>query len=106
MTFTPQRFVHVGFGNVITANRIEAILVPTSANARRLTKAAKEKKTYFDLTSGRTTKALIMMDDGKVIGCALTPRTIAERIQARTNDIPEGEEENEDHPAIRETVGS
>ncbi len=47
-----------------------------------------------------------MMDDGKVIGCALTPRTIAERIQTRTNDIPEGEEENEDHPAIRETVGS
>lgn len=33
-----------------------------------------------------------MMDDGKVIGCALTPRTIAERIQSRTNDIPEGEE--------------
>ena len=47
-----------------------------------------------------------MLDDGKVIGCALTPRTIAERIQARTNDIPEGEEENEDHPTIREIVDS
>lgn len=47
-----------------------------------------------------------MLDDGKVIDCALTPRTIAERIQARTNDIPEGEEENEDHTAIRETVDS
>lgn len=47
-----------------------------------------------------------MMDDGKVIGYALMPRTIAERIQTRTNDIPEGEEENEDHPAIRENVGS
>jgi len=94
----------VGFGNVIAANRIEVILVPTSANARRLTKAAKENKVYFDLTSGRTTKSLVLLDDGKVLGCALTPRTIAERIQTAITDDIEGEEENEDHPAIRETV--
>ena len=84
---------------MLPANRIEAVLVPASANARRLMKAAKEKKAYLDLTSGRATKALIMMDDGKVVGCALTPRTIAERIQAGNGAVPEGGEENEDHPA-------
>ena len=106
MTLASQHFVHIGFGNVQCADRIVVILIPGSASAKRLTKVAKEQKLYLDFTSGRTTKALIMMDDGKIIGCALTPRTIAERIQARNNDMPEGEEENEDHSAIRETVDS
>lgn len=51
-------------------------------------KGGKEDKVYFDMTSGRTTRALILLDNGKVVGCALMPRTIAE--------------ENEDHLAIRE----
>lgn len=64
-----------------------------SANARRLSKAAKDEKTFLDLTAGRTTKALILLDDGKVYGCALTPRTIAQRIH---DVIVEGESEDED----------
>jgi len=62
--------VHVGFGNVICANRIEAVLMPLSANAKRLCKAAKDGKVFLDLTAGRTTKALILLEDGKVYGCA------------------------------------
>lgn len=85
--------MHVGFGNVVCANRIEAILVPLSASARRLCKAAKDTRAFLDLTAGRTTKALILLDDGKVYGCALTPRTIAQRIH---DVIAEGESEDED----------
>ena len=85
--------MHVGFGNVLCANRIEAILMPLSANARRLCKIAKDEKVFHDLTAGRMTKALILMDDGKVYGCALTPRTVAQRIH---NAIIEGESEDED----------
>lgn len=85
--------MHVGFGNVVCANRIEAILVPLSASARRLCKAAKDSRVFLDLTAGRTTKALILLDDGKVYGCALTPRTIAQRIH---DVIVEGESEDED----------
>lgn len=85
--------MHVGFGNVVCANRIEAILVPLSASARRLCKAAKDSRVFLDLTAGRTTKALILLDDGKVYGCALTPRTIAQRIH---DVIAEGESEDED----------
>lgn len=83
----------MGFGNVICANRIEAVLVPMSANARRLSKAAKDSRAFLDLTAGRITKALILLDDGKVYGCALTPRTIAQRIH---DVIAEGESEDED----------
>lgn len=98
MLFTPQRFVHIGFGNVQCANRIEVVLIPGSASAKRLTKAAKEQKLFLDLTSGRTTKALILLDDGKQIGCALSPRTIASRIQSITADENnEGDCDHEDH---------
>lgn len=86
MSLTPQQFVHIGFGNVQCTNRIEVILIPGSASAKRLTKTAKEHKLFLDLTSGRTTKALILLDNGKQIGCALSPRTIASRIQSITAD--------------------
>lgn len=78
---------------MICANRIEAILVPASAGARRLSRAAKDAGTYLDLTAGRTTKALVLMDNGKLYGCALTPRTIAQRIQTTAN--LEGETDDE-----------
>ena len=61
--------------------------------ARRLSRAAKDAGTYLDLTAGRTTKALVLMDNGKVYGCALTPRTIAQRIQMTAN--LEGETDDE-----------
>ena len=89
--------MHVGFGNMLCANRIVVILMPGSASSRRLIKTAKEKKLFFDFTSGRTTKALILLDDGKLIGCALTPRTIAARIQSADNDEnSEGDIDHED----------
>ena len=82
---------------MLCANRIVVILMPGSASARRLTKTAKEKKIFFDFTSGRTTKALVLLDDGKLIGCALTPRTIAARIQSADNDEnSEGDIDHED----------
>ncbi len=80
---------------MIGANRIEAILVPGSASAKRLVKATKESHQYLDLTCGRMTKALILLDDGKLVGCALTPRTIAARIHHYDSDDNEGETDNE-----------
>ncbi|MBP3653701.1 MAG: DUF370 domain-containing protein [Clostridia bacterium] len=49
---------------------MESILMPLSSNARRLCKTAKDEKVYMDLTAGRATKALILLEDGKVYGCA------------------------------------
>ncbi len=90
---------------MVSANRIEAILIPGSASAKRLIKAAKERQLYFDLTSGRTTKALILLDDGKLIGCALTPRTIAARIHVNeSEENSEGESDNESIEPVGEAV--
>ncbi len=81
---------------MISANRIEAILTPGSACTKRMIKAAKENQRYLDLASGRTTKALILLEDGKLIGCALTPRTIAGRIHTtEPGENSEGEIVNE-----------
>ena len=90
---------------MLCANRIVVILVPGSANARRMIKAAKAKKAFFDLTCGRTTKAIILLEDGTLYGCALTPRTIAQRIQTNINEETlEEETEHEDHQSIGEVV--
>lgn len=84
---------------MICANRIEAMLMPGTACAKRLLKTAKEHKAFLDLSFGRTTKCLLLLDGGKLVGCALTPKTIAARIDltaegAETDN--EGEDANED----------
>lgn len=80
---------------MLCANRVEAILQPGSASAKRLVKIAKENKCYLDMTSGRSTKCLLMLDGGKLIGCALTAKTIISRINNK-----EGADDDEDHPPI------
>lgn len=89
--------MHVGFGNVVSSGKIQMILTPGTAVGRRLIKAAKDKSLYLDLTAGRTTKAIILMEDGKLIGSAITPRTLAQRIHTlgANENIEEGEQENE-----------
>lgn len=64
-------------------------------------KTAKDSNRFFDLTSGRITKSLILLDDGKLIGCALTAKTIAQRIHSvREDENSEGGSDNEDHSPI------
>ncbi len=84
---------------MICANRIEAMLMPGTACAKRLLKAAKQDGKHFDLSFGRTTKCLLLLDDGKLASCALTPKTIAARISETTDSAEsdnEGEDGNED----------
>lgn len=57
---TPSHIVHVGFGNMVRSDLIKCILPPTSANARRLLKSAKENSTYLDMTSGHPAKCLLL----------------------------------------------
>lgn len=92
---------------MISANRIEAILAPGSACTKRMIKTAKENQRYLDLTSGRTTKALILLEDGKLIGCALTPRTIAARTQMNeSEENSEGDDAHESNKSVGETVAT
>lgn len=74
--------VHIGFGNVIAMNRVIAIASPNSAPSKRTIQEGRNKGLLIDMTNGRRTKSLIITDSGHIILAALSPETIAGRLQA------------------------
>lgn len=88
MNVVPLRFVHIGFGNVVCANRVMMLLNPQTANARRLLKSAKEATppSYIDISSGRSTKCLLVLDDNTLIGCSLSYKTLMARLNTEATD--------------------
>ena len=75
------RLINIGFGNLLDANRIVAIVSPDSAPVKRLIQEAREKGHVVDATQGRRTRAVIQMDSGHVVRCAVQPETIANRLE-------------------------
>lgn len=88
--------VHVGFGNVLAINRIVAIISPGSAPAKRLIQEGKGQGVVMDLTSGRRTKAIAILDSGHIVLAAITPETIAGRLSSRRNGVKVGDLEDGD----------
>lgn len=80
------RLLNVGFGNVVLANRVIAIVGPDSAPIKRVIADAKSKTTLIDATCGRRTRAVIITDSDHVILSALQPETVANRLTAK--EIP------------------
>lgn len=72
--------VHVGFGNMIVAERIVAIIHPTSAPVKRLKEEAREAGRLIDATKGRKTRAIIVTDSNHVLLSAIQPETIVNRV--------------------------
>ena len=75
-----MKFINVGFGNMILDERVIALVSPDSAPAKRTVAEAKEKGRIIDCTSGRRTKSVIITDSDHVIISALTPETVANRL--------------------------
>ena len=73
------KLISIGFGNVVAANRIIAIISPESAPVKRLVNDARDEGKLIDATYGRRTRAVVMMDSTHVILCAVQPETIANR---------------------------
>ncbi|MBQ1488000.1 MAG: DUF370 domain-containing protein [Lachnospiraceae bacterium] len=73
------RFVHIGYGNMVNVDRVDAIVSPEAAPVKRLVQHAKENGTAVDATQGRKTKAVLIMADGQVVLSALLPETITSR---------------------------
>lgn len=82
------RLINIGFGNILAANRIVAIISPDSAPVKRIIQEARERGTLVDATYGRRTRAVVITDSGHVVLSAVQPETVAHRFTAR-----EGEEE-------------
>lgn len=75
-----MQLIHIGFGNIVAANRIISIVSPDSAPIKRMVQEAKDAKIAIDATSGRRTRAVIIMDSGNIVLSAVQPETIAGRI--------------------------
>ena len=75
-----MQLVNIGFGNIIAANKIVAIVSPESAPIKRMIQEAKDEKTAIDATCGRRTRAVLIMDSGHIILSAVQPETVAGRI--------------------------
>ena len=75
-----MQLVNVGFGNIVSAQRIVAIVSPESAPIKRLVQEAKDNKTAVDATYGRRTRAVLIMDSGHIILSAVQPETVGGRI--------------------------
>ncbi|HHP51652.1 MAG TPA: DUF370 domain-containing protein [Moorella mulderi] len=79
------KLINVGFGNIVSANRIVAIVSPESAPIKRIIQEAKERGTLIDATYGRRTRAVIITDSDHIILSAVQPETVANRVNARDN---------------------
>ena len=95
------RLVHIGFGNILAMSRVIAIASPNSAPTKRTIQESRNKGVLIDMTSGRRTKAVIFSDSGHIILAALSPETIASRLQA----IRGGISSRPEHSEIRDEIG-
>lgn len=75
-----RTLVHVGFGNMIVAERIVAIIQPASSPVKRLKEEARAASRLIDATKGRKTRAIIVTDSNHVLLSAIQPETIVNRI--------------------------
>lgn len=89
-----MKLINIGFGNMVSANRLVAIVSPESAPIKRIISDAREKGQLIDATYGRRTRAVIVTDSGHVILSAIQPETVATRLTGKSDR--EDEEENDD----------
>ena len=75
-----MQLVNIGFGNIVSANRIIAIVSQESATIKRMVQEAKDKGTAIDATYGRRTRAVVITDSDHLILSALQPETVAARL--------------------------
>ena len=90
-----MKLINIGFGNMVSANRLVAIVSPESAPIKRIIQDAKDRGTLIDATYGRRTRAALVTDSDHVILSAVQPETVANRLSDREEDDEEELEEDE-----------
>lgn len=77
-----QRMINVGFGNAVLASRVLAVVNPKSSPMKKLREEAKEQKRLIDVTEGRRTRSIIILDSNHVVLSSVQPETITLRFQS------------------------
>ncbi|NLJ41431.1 MAG: DUF370 domain-containing protein [Clostridiales bacterium] len=87
------KLINIGFGNIVSANRLIAIVSPESAPIKRVIQDARDRGTLIDATYGRRTRAVIITDSDHIILSAVQPETVASRLNTKDIHITPSEEE-------------
>jgi regulator of extracellular matrix RemA (YlzA/DUF370 family) len=90
-----MRLINIGFGNMVSAGRIIAVISPESAPIKRVISDARTKNMLIDATYGRRTRAVIITDNGCIILCAIQPETIAARLAKNDNETGDASNEQQ-----------
>lgn len=91
-----MKLINIGFGNLVNAGRLVAIVSPESAPIKRIIQDSKEKGTLIDATHGRRTRAVLITDSDHVILTYLQSETVANRL----NDADDGETDEEEEEDV------
>ena len=83
------KLINIGFGNIVSANRIIAIVSPESAPIKRIIQEARDAQRLIDATYGRRTRAVVVTDSDHVILSAVQPETVAHRIVDSDDEVEE-----------------
>lgn len=88
-----MKLVNIGFGNMISAQRLVAIVSPDSAPVKRMIQEGRERGILIDATYGRRTRAVLVMDNDHLVLSALQPETVAGRLNGEERDEEEEEKQ-------------
>lgn len=86
-----MKLVNIGFGNMVSASKVVAVVSPESAPIKRIVQESKENSTLIDATFGRKTKSVIITDCDSIVLSALLPETLAGRFNGKEDLAPEEE---------------
>lgn len=86
-----MKLINIGFGNMVAAGRVVAMVSPESAPIKRIIQDAKERGRLIDATYGRRTRAVLVMDSEHVILSAVQPETVANRMSDDEEETDEQE---------------
>lgn len=89
------KLINIGFGNIVSANRIIAIVSPESAPIKRIITEARDRGMLVDATYGRRTRAVIITDSDHVILSAVQPETVAHRLVNKESPASPAEDPND-----------
>ncbi len=81
-----MKLIGIGFGNLVSADRIVAIVSPESAPVKRMIQDVRERGLLIDASFGRSTKSVITMDSGNIVLSALPPETLAARCRENNQE--------------------
>jgi regulator of extracellular matrix RemA (YlzA/DUF370 family) len=86
------KLINIGFGNIVSANRLIAIVSPESAPIKRIIQESRDAGMLIDATYGRRTRAVLITDSGHIILSAVQPETVANRLNSKDTSVAQDED--------------